>query len=347
MPTHPRPPFAPEAEAALTALAEPMPAVTPGAIPVLRQAALPVVSDETLLAAGVTRRDVTVPGHHGAELVASVIARSGHTGTGPGIYHVHGGGMIVGERMIGVSQILPWIVEHDAVAVTVEYRLAPEFPDPCPVEDCYAGLVWTAEHAAELGIDPGRLSIAGASAGGGLAAGTALLARDRKGPALIGQVLICPMLDDRDRTVSSTQYEDAAYANALMELRRAGRAACMARRLPRIRHARAGLRHRTGSDRGPERMGRPHSRRTVSGHERAVSRSVASAVRARAERGVGTPGGARRDGPRRQERPPVTGGHGTGKTKENRTNPLPGPEPSRIGNGLYSSPTPNKSKKVP
>ncbi|GHB71861.1 hypothetical protein GCM10010377_72930 [Streptomyces viridiviolaceus] len=203
MPTYPRPPFDLKVEAALTALAEPIPAVTPGSISALRQAALPVVSDEVLLAAGVMCRDVTVPGHRGAELVASVITRSGHTGAGPGVYHIHGGGMIAGERMTGVSQILPWIVEHDAVVVTVEYRLAPEFPDPCPVEECYAGLVWIAEHAAELGIAPGRLIIAGASAGGGLAAGTALLARDRKGPALIGQVLICPMLDDRDRTVLS------------------------------------------------------------------------------------------------------------------------------------------------
>ncbi|WP_370591495.1 alpha/beta hydrolase fold domain-containing protein [Saccharopolyspora montiporae] len=94
------------------------------------------------------------------------------------------------------------------MAVTVEYRLAPEFPDPYPVEDCYAGLQWTAEHAAELGIDADNLIIAGASAGGGLAAGTALLARDRNGPALAGQVLICPMLDDRDWTVSTAQYEN-------------------------------------------------------------------------------------------------------------------------------------------
>jgi acetyl esterase/lipase len=115
--------------------------------------------------------------------------------------------MIMGDRTFGVSHFLSWIVEHDAVVVSIEYRLAPEFPDPYPVEDCYAGLLWTADHAAELGIDLSRLIIAGASAGGGLAAGTALLARDRKGPELAGQVLIYPMLDDRDRTVSTLQYD--------------------------------------------------------------------------------------------------------------------------------------------
>lgn len=76
-----------------------------------------------------------------------------------------------------------------------------------PVEDCYAALVWVSEHAAELGIDAERLLVAGASAGGGLAAGVALLARDRNGPDLVGQFLVCPMLDDRDESVSTRQFE--------------------------------------------------------------------------------------------------------------------------------------------
>lgn len=205
-----RPPFDPELDAVISAIGGQIPVVTPETIPALRTMELPVdASGDPLAAAGVTRREITVPGYEGAELAASVLARADHSGTGPGIYHIHGGGMVSGERMMGVEQVLPWIVEHDAVAVTIEYRLAPEFPDPYPVEDCYAGLLWTADHSAALGIDPGRIIVAGASAGGGLAAGTALLARDRKGPAIAGQVLICPMLDDRDHTVSTVQYDDA------------------------------------------------------------------------------------------------------------------------------------------
>jgi acetyl esterase/lipase len=73
------------------------------------------------------------------------------------------------------------------------------------VEDCYAGLAWTAAHAGELGIDPDRIAVAGGSAGGGLAAAVALLARDRGGPALAAQMLMCPMLDDRNDTPSSRQ----------------------------------------------------------------------------------------------------------------------------------------------
>jgi acetyl esterase/lipase len=204
-----RPPFDPELEAVLALLGEQLPpSITPEMIPLLRQGSPVSVDPDTVLAeVGVERVDHTIPGYEGGSIEVSVLRRIGRTGVGPGIFHTHGGGMIIGDRFVGLGQILPWIIEHDAVAVTVEYRLAPEFPDPYPVEDCYAGLVWTADHAAELGIDPDRLIIAGASAGGGLAAGTALLARDRSGPALAGQVLIYPMLDDRDATVSTAQID--------------------------------------------------------------------------------------------------------------------------------------------
>ncbi|GLU88219.1 alpha/beta hydrolase [Agromyces sp. NBRC 114283] len=207
-----RPPFDPELEAALTVLGDQLPStITPEFIPVMRQGQSgPVVFDQLapLLAQyELETREVIIPGHGGDEIAVSIVSRRGRTGTGPGIFHTHGGGMIVGDRWVGVASFVEWIARYDAVLVTVEYRLAPEFPDPYPVEDCYAGLVWTAEHAAELGIDPDRILIAGASAGGGLAAGTALLARDRSGPVLLGQLLICPMLDDRDVTVSTKQID--------------------------------------------------------------------------------------------------------------------------------------------
>ncbi|MFD0342157.1 alpha/beta hydrolase [Streptomyces sp. NPDC127117] len=205
---NPRPPFDPELEAVLVVLADQIPpTLTAEMIPDIRRAAMAGVTGETIEASGLTRRDFTIPGHLGDEIIVSVIARRDHQGLGPGIYYTHGGGMIAGDRFAGLNQALPWVVEHDAVLVTVDYRLAPEHPDPYPVEDCYAGLVWTAEHARGLGMDPERLIIAGPSAGGGLAAGTALMARDRRGPALVGQVLVYPMLDDRDRTVSSAQFD--------------------------------------------------------------------------------------------------------------------------------------------
>ena len=98
----------------------------------------------------------------------------------------------MGSRFAGINQTLTWVERFDAVCVTVDYRLAPEHPDPYPVEDCYATLVWTVEHAVELGVDTERIVVTGPSAGGGLAAGVALLARDRGGPALLGQMLVSP-----------------------------------------------------------------------------------------------------------------------------------------------------------
>jgi acetyl esterase/lipase len=81
--------------------------------------------------------------------------------------------------------------------LSLEYRLAPEHPHPVPVEDAYAGLAWLAGHAAELGIDSARIAVMGNSSGGGLAAGVAILSRDRNGPPVSRQLLLYPMLDDR------------------------------------------------------------------------------------------------------------------------------------------------------
>ncbi|MDQ4037904.1 MAG: alpha/beta hydrolase [Actinomycetota bacterium] len=94
------------------------------------------------------------------------------------------------------------------VTVSVDYRLAPENPHPAPVQDCYQALVWMRRHADELGIDPSRLGICGVSSGGGLAAGAALLARDIGTPRLAHQMLIYPMLDDRNHTPSSHEIAD-------------------------------------------------------------------------------------------------------------------------------------------
>jgi acetyl esterase/lipase len=118
--------------------------------------------------------------------------------------------MVAGNnRTIELACELARAEQLQVAVAAVDYRLAPENPDPVPVEDCYAGLTWLAAHAAELGLDSNRIIVSGNSAGGGLAAGLALLARDRGGPALIGQMLQCPMLDDRCGTPSSAQLADA------------------------------------------------------------------------------------------------------------------------------------------
>ncbi|TYK44080.1 alpha/beta hydrolase [Actinomadura decatromicini] len=131
----------------------------------------------------------------------------------PGLCWFHGGGMIVGTPEGDEAMMLRIAAEAGLAVVSVDYRLAPEHPHPAPVTDCHAGLLWTAEHGAALGIDTDRLAVGGSSAGGGLAAATALLVRDRGGPDLALQVLLYPMLDDRCASPSSLEFTDTPVWN--------------------------------------------------------------------------------------------------------------------------------------
>ena len=122
---------------------------------------------------------------------------------GSAVLYLHGGGMIFGLEHIGAMYDLAvrdYVATSGVPMLVVDYRIAPEHPHPTPVEDCYAALRWLAENAATLGVDPARIGVMGDSAGGGLAAGVSLLARDRGGPPIAQQLLIYPMLDDRTHT---------------------------------------------------------------------------------------------------------------------------------------------------
>ncbi|MYS14544.1 alpha/beta hydrolase [Streptomyces sp. SID4982] len=206
------PPFDPELAAALEPLKDVMePGLTPDGIEAARRdAEMEVFGSLDLTMDGAFEvEDREVPGPPGAPDVSLYICRPASAPPGaalPVIYYVHGGGMILGTNRAGVDTPLALALDlGGAVVVSVEYRLAPEHPHPAPVEDAYAGLLWTAEHAEELGGDPERIVLAGASAGGGLAAALALMLRDRQGPPAIGQLLMYPMLDDRNDTPSSHQ----------------------------------------------------------------------------------------------------------------------------------------------
>ena len=113
------------------------------------------------------------------------------------LYHVHGGGMIVGSAKAMQAGPSALAAALQIPVISVEYRLAPETPFPGPQQDCLDGLAWLAAHASELGIDPARIAIVGESAGAGLAAATVLMARDTGGPKVAAQVLVYPMLDHR------------------------------------------------------------------------------------------------------------------------------------------------------
>jgi acetyl esterase/lipase len=122
---------------------------------------------------------------------------------GSAVLYLHGGGMIFSLEHLGRVYDLAvreYVATSGVPMLMVDYRVAPEHPHPTPVEDCYAALRWLADNASSLGVDPARIALMGDSAGGGLAAAVALLARDRGGPVVAAQILIYPMLDDRAQT---------------------------------------------------------------------------------------------------------------------------------------------------
>ena len=126
----------------------------------------------------------------------------------PAILYIHGGGFFVGSIDMEHSVSAGLAKELGVVVVSVEYRLAPEHPYPAPLEDCYAALQWLHGAADELGVDTTSIAINGGSAGGGLSAGLALLARDRGGPEICFQYLGIPELDDRLDTPSMRAFVD-------------------------------------------------------------------------------------------------------------------------------------------
>jgi acetyl esterase/lipase len=204
-----RPPFDVELAPALEGLPGFFTTLRPSSIAEFRAATTrPSSLDDVIAGRPVEVTDHAVTGYGGGEIVVTVLRRSDHEGVAnPGVYLIHGGGMVGGSRWAVAPMLVEWVLQYGAVAAAVDFRLAPEFGDPVPVEDCYAGFEWFAGSAEAFGFDPRRVLIGGQSAGGGLSAGTTLLARDRGGPMPAAMLLMWPMLDDRNQTVSAQQID--------------------------------------------------------------------------------------------------------------------------------------------
>lgn len=160
--------------------------------------------EEPFSDSAVTVTDHTYVSYDGTEISGRLFTPTDRSSDAFGVF-THGGGMILGTMGQYTPKIARYAIESGTPLFAPDYRLAPEFPNPTPVEDCYAGIVWAWENIEQLGgCDSDRFFIIGDSAGGNLAAAGALMARDRSGPPLAAQILIYPMLDDRTTVADPT-----------------------------------------------------------------------------------------------------------------------------------------------
>jgi acetyl esterase/lipase len=155
-----------------------------------------VITRPSAIAEGVEMRTLTARAN-GSERRVLVYERPDRVHPSGALLWIHGGGYVMGTPEVENELCSRIALDLGVLVVNVSYRLAPEHPFPAGLDDCYTALAWLHEQADELGIDPDRVAIGGASAGGGMAASLAQMAHDRGGPAVSFQLLVYPMLDDR------------------------------------------------------------------------------------------------------------------------------------------------------
>lgn len=168
-------------------------------LPALRTAAAQLIQLADASAYGVEREEVFVPGLDCDQPpVRCLLYKPVERGSTTGAYlHLHGGGYILGSPEGSDQHNIRLARSLGIVIVSVDYRLAPEYPAPAAIHDSFAVLAWLHEQAVALGIDPQRIAIGGESAGGGLAASLALFTRDDERYPICFQLLTYPMIDDR------------------------------------------------------------------------------------------------------------------------------------------------------
>ena len=173
----------------------------------MTQAPVPEIDDSIEIT------DHHTPSSDGHQVLVRVYRRKDRRDDRGGLYSIHGGGMVLGDVSMNDARCAAIALNLDVVVASVDYRLAPEHPYPAPLEDCYCGLVWFFDQADAFGVDTARIAVGGGSAGGGLAAGLALLARDRGQVSPCFQLLTFPMIDDRNQTPSSYMVDDTRLWN--------------------------------------------------------------------------------------------------------------------------------------
>jgi len=160
---------------------------------------------------GIVSEDLEIPGRDKAKIPVRVYRPDSVPGSLPALLWIHGGGYMLGDLDQEDSLSKQYALAGGCLVVSVDYRLAPEHPYPAPLDDCYSALKWLSSEAGRLNVDRSRIAVGGASAGGGLAAGLALLARDRMEVKIMFQLLVYPMINDRNVAPASETVPDTLF----------------------------------------------------------------------------------------------------------------------------------------
>lgn len=206
--TMPRPPYDPLLLAGVESFKETLPEILD--LKSMRRLADDFSADTILKARpDLSHTEHAIPGPEGNDnsvLISIFESKTSTQASRPALYFIHGGGQVGGNRFAALNVLIDYFEKIDAVFVAVEYRIAPEHRAPAALHDAYAGLLWTVEHAVNLGIDPAKILITGGSGGAPIAVGTTMMCRNEQKPYPLAQMILTPMLDDRDNTVSSKQF---------------------------------------------------------------------------------------------------------------------------------------------
>ncbi|WP_261301634.1 alpha/beta hydrolase [Paenibacillus andongensis] len=182
----------------------------PDDLAIIRQTPLP----QALKSDFVRVTDCTISGAGKQEMLVKIVEPAQRDETKlPALLWIHGGGYVLGHPDGEQSLCECFVRTVNCIVISPDYRLAPEHPFPAAIDDCYAALNWMTRAADELNIDLSRIAVGGGSAGGGLTAALALMARDKGGPSICFQMPLYPMIDDRNITPSSHEITDPAVWN--------------------------------------------------------------------------------------------------------------------------------------
>ena len=157
-----------------------------------------------------------IKGYNHQNVKIFVLRKKNEAGKTPSLLYIHGGGFQIVGTTVHLKMLEKIVQETGHTIVYVNYHLAPRHPFPAAFFDCYHALLWMKNHASFLHIDEDKISVGGDSAGGNLAAGIALYARDKSGPKIVKQMLLYPVIDVKQDTPSMKEYDDTPMWNSIL-----------------------------------------------------------------------------------------------------------------------------------